>query len=104
MKLLLVLTVTVISLANLSLNEAFHFPIKTIGSLHQNIGVSSVGTRMSMSGGDSNYDLVPVTKVNTENASAITGGILGIILGGPIFRMLLAAISNYVAKKDNEAG
>jgi hypothetical protein len=51
-----------------------------------------------------NVELVPLEKSNIENAAAVTGGILGFVLGGPIFGVLLAAVSNYVVKKDNEAG
>jgi len=49
-------------------------------------------------------DLVPVDKTNTVNAAAVTGGLLGFILGGPLFGLAFAAISNYVAKSENESG
>ena len=49
-------------------------------------------------------DLVPLEKTNIENAAAVTGGIVGLAIGGPIFALILAAISNYVVKKDNDAG
>jgi len=48
--------------------------------------------------------LVPVDRVNIENAAAVTGGIVGFFLAGPIAGLILAAISNYAAKKDNESG
>ena len=51
-----------------------------------------------------NTDLVPLDKVNIENAAAVTGGILGFALGGPVIALLLAAVSNYVSKKDTDAG
>lgn len=53
---------------------------------------------------DKKYNLVPVDKVNTENAAAVTGGILGFILGGPIIGAVLAAVTNYAAKKDDDSG
>jgi hypothetical protein len=49
-------------------------------------------------------ELVPVDKVNIENAAAVTGGILGFVLGGPVLAAILAAITNYVAKKEGESG
>lgn len=51
-----------------------------------------------------NTDLVPLDKKNIENAAAVTGGIVGYALGGPVVALILAAISNYVAKKDTDAG
>lgn len=51
-----------------------------------------------------NTDLVPLDKVNIENAAAVTGGILGFALGGPVIALILAAVSNYVSKKDSDAG
>ena len=49
-------------------------------------------------------DLVPMDKTNIENAAAVTGGIVGFALGGPVIAVILAAISNYVSKKDSDAG
>ena len=51
-----------------------------------------------------NDKLVPVQKETVENAAAVTGGVLGFALAGPIGALALAAISNYVSKKDNDAG
>mmetsp|Transcript_8182 Transcript_8182/g.13596 ORF Transcript_8182/g.13596 Transcript_8182/m.13596 type:complete len:229 (+) Transcript_8182:61-747(+) len=50
------------------------------------------------------FDLVPLDKTNIENAAAVTGGILGFVLGGPVFGAILAAITNYVSKKDGDSG
>lgn len=50
------------------------------------------------------FELVPVDKVNTVNAAAVSGGFVGFVVGGPIFGVALAAISNYVAKNENESG
>jgi hypothetical protein len=47
---------------------------------------------------------VPIEKGTIESAAAVTGGILGLILSGPIGGLILAAVTNYVSKKDNEAG
>ena len=52
----------------------------------------------------SNTDLVPLDKTNIENAAAVTGGIVGFALGGPVVALILAAVSNYVSKKDSDAG
>ena len=49
-------------------------------------------------------DLVPLDKTSIENAAAVTGGIVGFALGGPVIAVILAAISNYVSKKDSDAG
>jgi len=48
--------------------------------------------------------LIPIELETIETASSITGGIFGIIVGGPIFGLILAAIAKYVAKKENESG
>lgn len=64
----------------------------------------SHGTVLKMSSEKPKYDIVPLDKVNIENASAVTGGILGLVLGGPVFALFLAAITNYVAKKENDSG
>lgn len=50
------------------------------------------------------YDLVPVDKTNIESAASFTGAILGLVIAGPVGGLFLAAIVNYVSKKDNEAG
>jgi len=47
---------------------------------------------------------VPMEKGNIESAASVTGGILGFILAGPVAGVVLAAIANYVSKKDNEGG
>lgn len=36
------------------------------------------------------------------NTIAVSGGIVGLALGGPPLALLFAALSNYVAKKDDE--
>lgn len=50
------------------------------------------------------YELVPLDKTNIQNAASFTGGLLGLVLFGPIGAALLAATVNYVSKKDNDAG
>jgi len=50
------------------------------------------------------YNLVPVDKTNIESAASFTGAIFGLIVAGPVGGLFLAAIVNYVSKKDNEAG
>lgn len=49
-------------------------------------------------------EMVPIVKENIESVAGITGGILGLILGGPTVALGLAAVSFYVSKKDNEGG
>lgn len=49
----------------------------------------------------SKNDLVPLEKSNIENAAAATGGIVGFAIGGPVFALILAALSNYVSKKED---
>lgn len=46
-------------------------------------------------------DLVPLEKTNIQNAAAATGGIVGFAIGGPILGLILAALSNYVSKKED---
>ena len=43
-------------------------------------------------------------KENIENAAAVTGGILGLVLSGPVGGLILAALTNYVVKKENDSG
>ena len=43
-------------------------------------------------------------KENIENAAAVTGGILGLVLSGPVGALILAALTNYVVKKENDSG
>lgn len=49
-------------------------------------------------------DLVPVDKVNIENAASVTSGVLGLILAGPVGALVFAALGKYVSKKENESG
>lgn len=48
----------------------------------------------------SKTDLVPLEKSNIENAAAVSAGIVGFAVGGPVFGLILAAISNYASKKE----
>mmetsp|Transcript_24020 Transcript_24020/g.21844 ORF Transcript_24020/g.21844 Transcript_24020/m.21844 type:complete len:225 (-) Transcript_24020:111-785(-) len=50
------------------------------------------------------YEIVPLEKTNIKNAAAVTGGVLGFVLGGPVFAVVFAAVSNFVAKKEDDAG
>ena len=49
-------------------------------------------------------NIVPLEKENIENAAAVTGGFLGFVLAGPVAGLVLAALTNYVVKKDNDTG
>lgn len=60
------------------------------------------GVTIHMSEGSKSTDLVPVDKVNIENSAAVTGGLVGFFIGGPVIGVILAAITNYVAKKEDE--
>jgi len=53
---------------------------------------------------EENTNIVPVDKVNIENAAAVTGGFLGFVLAGPLAGVVLAALTNYVVKKENDSG
>lgn len=53
---------------------------------------------------EENTNIVPVDKANIENAAAVTGGFLGFVLAGPLAGVVLAALTNYVVKKDNDSG
>lgn len=50
------------------------------------------------------YDIVPLDKSNIESAAAVTGGIVGLVILGPVGGLVLAALANFVSKKDNDAG
>merc|ERR1719201_1606470 len=51
---------------------------------------------------EENTNIVPVDKVNIENAAAVTGGFLGFVLAGPLAGVVLAALTNYVDKVNIE--
>lgn len=53
---------------------------------------------------EKNNALVPVESETIESAAAVTGGVLGLIFFGPVGALALAAITKFVAKKDNEGG
>ncbi len=67
------------------------------------VSTPSSSSSLFMSDGE-NANMVPVDKQNVENAAAVTGGILGFVLAGPVAGLVLAAVSNYVVKKDNDSG
>lgn len=53
---------------------------------------------------EENTNIVPVDKVNIENAAAATGGFVGLMLTGPLGAVILAALTSYVVKKDSDTG
>ena len=53
---------------------------------------------------EENTNIVPVDKVNIENAAAATGGFVGLMLTGPLGAVTLAALTSYVVKKDSDTG
>lgn len=50
------------------------------------------------------YEIVPLEKPNIQSAAAVTGGILGFVLGGPVWGVAFAALSNFVSKKEDDYG
>jgi hypothetical protein len=64
----------------------------------------SVKMRRTMYENNKPTELVPLDKVNIENAATVTTGIFGLIIAGPIGAILFAAIGKYTSKKENEAG
>ena len=85
----------------LSMTTAFAFNLRSIprNAIFGNAKLSPL--RMSE---DADINIVPVVKVNIENAAAVTGGILGLVLAGPLGAVIAAALTNYVVKKDNDSG
>jgi len=54
---------------------------------------------------DNSITKYEATDGNIESAAGVTGGILGLIIGGPIFGVVAASVSLYLAKKkDSEVG
>lgn len=54
---------------------------------------------------DNSITTYEATDGNIESAAGVTGGILGLIIGGPVFGVVVASISLYLAKKkDSEVG
>lgn len=48
--------------------------------------------------------LAPINDDSVKAAGAISGGVIGFLLAGPLGGVLLAAISSYVSKKNDETG
>lgn len=90
--------VIVVLLAIAVLSSAFRISNRPLGIRSLN------ALRMMSDEPSAQTSIVPVDKENIENAAAFTGGILGFVLGGPVVGIVLAAVTNYVSKKDNESG
>jgi len=61
------------------------------------------GIQLQAGGGPS--EAIPATKENVESVAGVTGGVLGLVLLHNFWLSLgLAAVSLYVAKKDNDGG
>jgi len=65
---------------------------------------TSSSSPKASSGSSKRFELVPLDKENISNAATATGGILGFVLGGPVLAAILAAVTNYVSKKDGDSG
>jgi len=50
------------------------------------------------------FEIIPTNDDTVKNASAVTTGFIGFVLGGPVVAVILAALANYAAKKDNDLG
>lgn len=61
-------------------------------------------TPLRMMADEPKVDLVPVEKANIETSAAVTGGLIGFFVGGPVLGISLAAATNYIVKKDGESG
>ena len=61
---------------------------------------SSEAPSASKSSGNKEVTLAPINDNSIKAAGAVSGGIIGFLLAGPLGGVLLAAISNYVAKKN----
>jgi hypothetical protein len=48
--------------------------------------------------------IVPVDATSIETSASIAGGVVGLLLAGPVGALVAAAIAKYSSKKDNEAG
>jgi hypothetical protein len=59
-------------------------------------------TALRMSSEDEPGSIVAVTPANIEAAAGVTGGIVGLWLGGPLFAVIFAAATNYGSKQDGD--
>jgi len=50
------------------------------------------------------FDIVPMNDDTIKQAGAFTTGIISFFLVGPVGAILMAALANYAAKKDNDVG
>lgn len=73
----------------------------TTSSAFRAFPVVAVRSARLFSAPSTRTDLVPLEKTNIRNAAAATGGIVGFAIGGPIMGLILAALSNYVSKKED---
>ncbi|RYH23341.1 hypothetical protein EON65_17965 [archaeon] len=91
----------------LALSSAFRsFPSRTMLRASRVQELSKPPFRMTddlVNNPASNEDC-PVDRKNIESAAAVTGGVFGLLLLGPLGATVLAALANYVAKKEDDAG
>mmetsp|Transcript_8118 Transcript_8118/g.11422 ORF Transcript_8118/g.11422 Transcript_8118/m.11422 type:complete len:234 (-) Transcript_8118:181-882(-) len=90
-------------------SQAFHFSACINRAITNNkVNFLTAAPRFRMSTEEENsvqiVPVVPVDKNNVESAAAVTGGILGLVLGGPVLAAIFAAVANYVSKKEGESG
>ena len=50
------------------------------------------------------FDIIPMNDENIKSASAFATGLVAFVLVGPVGAIVLAALANYAAKKDNDLG
>mmetsp|Transcript_24056 Transcript_24056/g.72183 ORF Transcript_24056/g.72183 Transcript_24056/m.72183 type:complete len:212 (+) Transcript_24056:54-689(+) len=48
--------------------------------------------------------LVPVNEETIKTSSAVTAGVGGLVLGGPVLAIVTAVLGNYVSKQEGEVG
>eukprot|EP00621_Florenciella_sp_RCC1693_P009619 CAMPEP_0182530130 /NCGR_PEP_ID=MMETSP1323-20130603/5689_1 /TAXON_ID=236787 /ORGANISM="Florenciella parvula, Strain RCC1693" /LENGTH=227 /DNA_ID=CAMNT_0024739397 /DNA_START=58 /DNA_END=741 /DNA_ORIENTATION=- len=56
----------------------------------------------AMSDEETSSAMIPVTAESIKATSAIVGGIAGLAFGGPVFGILFAAATNFIATQENE--
>ena len=71
---------------------------------NRNVAARNLILRRPMADEGDGVDLVPIDKTTIENSVAVTGGVLGFVLGGPVVGLIFAAVTNDVSKKENEPG
>jgi len=93
-----------ISISLVAVTQGFTGFRAPVSSTRFSSGIARAPTSALRMSDEPSVELVPLEKTNIENSAAVTGGVLGFVLAGPIAGILFAAVTNYVVKKEDDSG